>query len=175
MLRIIIKISFIFFSHANKYQQANMINIYMYEQYMRSKYGLGLWCWTPLSTIFQLYHDGQFYWWRKPEYLSVGNHVFQTMTCQNLLSKLLNITVLFIWYLLASLKKMSLYFILASTCFSPYWRVFEKHGFPHWGTRVSSTNKTDRHDITEILLKVVFNTITLTHFYFSCIVHTCIY
>ena len=27
---------------------------------------------------------------------------------------------------------------------------------------VSSTNKTDRHDITEILLKVVLNTITLT-------------
>ena len=30
------------------------------------------------------------------------------------------------------------------------------------GTLVSSTNKTDRHDITEILLKVVLNTITLT-------------
>ena len=27
------------------------------------------------------------------------------------------------------------------------------------GTPVSSTNKTDRHDITEILLKVVLNTI----------------
>ena len=36
----------------------------------------------------------------------------------------------------------------------------------HWcfspGTPVSYTNKTDRHDITEILLKVVLNTINQT-------------
>jgi S-ribosylhomocysteine lyase LuxS involved in autoinducer biosynthesis len=31
------------------------------------------------------------------------------------------------------------------------------------GTLVSSTNKTDRHDITEILLKVALNTINQTN------------
>ena len=46
-----------------------------------------------------------------------------------------------------------------SQLFSNLWQV---GGF----LRVSSTNKTDRHDITEILLKVELNTINQTQLFF---------
>jgi hypothetical protein len=50
---------------ATSYKQLKIISIILYYRIN----WFGLWCLTPLSTIFRLDRGGHFNWWRKPQYL----------------------------------------------------------------------------------------------------------
>ena len=54
---------------------AFVVNLRKGILYLHINIGLGLWCLTPLSTIFQLYCCSLFYWWTKPEKTTDLSHV----------------------------------------------------------------------------------------------------
>ena len=75
-------------------------------------------------------------------------------------------------------SRSSLHFVLSraplSTWYNIMWQSYQWHVTIRWFspcTLVSSINKTGRHDIAEILLKVALNTIN-QYFPFSCISST---
>ena len=66
--------------------------------------------------------------------------------------------VVIVWYLDIQLRVQSVSITIMARCTRYNIKVCQCM----WFSPVSSTNKTDRHDITEILLKVALNTTTLT-------------
>jgi hypothetical protein len=108
--------------------------------------------WIIFIQISQLYRVSQFYWWRRPEYPLKTNDLSQVI------DKLYHIMLCRVHGICAH-HLIALHFSCELCDKVCQWLATGR-----WfstGTPVSSTNKTDLHDIAEVWLKVALNTTKL--------------